>query len=341
MEYTIQSEIAPVFIVGNSRSGTTLMSRILNNSEAIFTFEELHFFEEMWIPKEAPESLTYEQSIELTSKLLNIQRNGYLSQKNPADYINEAHQVLNGISDTLTPLTVFSAFLKYESHLNGKARPCEQTPRNVLYISEILKLYPHARIINMVRDPRDILLSQKRRWKRPFLSTNIPKIQALRYWMNYHPITISKLWNVNATAGKKFEDESRFYSLRFEDLVEKPEESVHKICDFLEISFHKDLLSVPQVGSSNESDVPNRKGIDKGKVSGWRRGGLNSAEVFICEKMNRDLMLDYNYQLEKISPNYIVLALSSVFFPIKIFLSLMLNLNRIKNIQGAIVRRLS
>ena len=35
------------FVVGSSRSGTTMMGRILNNHPDIFTFHELHFFEKI------------------------------------------------------------------------------------------------------------------------------------------------------------------------------------------------------------------------------------------------------------------------------------------------------
>lgn len=46
----------------------------------------------------------------------------------------------------------------------------------------------------MVRDPRDVLLSQKYKWKIRFLgANNIPYREVLRCWANYHPIAIAKL----------------------------------------------------------------------------------------------------------------------------------------------------
>ena len=41
-------EAGIIFIVGNSRSGTTMMRRVLGNHPAIFMLEELHFFEQLW-----------------------------------------------------------------------------------------------------------------------------------------------------------------------------------------------------------------------------------------------------------------------------------------------------
>ena len=37
-----------IFIVGSSRSGTTMISRILNNNKSVFSFKELHFFSQLF-----------------------------------------------------------------------------------------------------------------------------------------------------------------------------------------------------------------------------------------------------------------------------------------------------
>ncbi len=40
-----------IFVVGSSRSGTTMMGRILDKHPSIFTFRELHFFGTIWTNK--------------------------------------------------------------------------------------------------------------------------------------------------------------------------------------------------------------------------------------------------------------------------------------------------
>ncbi|MFI5135892.1 MAG: sulfotransferase, partial [Chitinophagales bacterium] len=37
-----------IFVVGNSRSGTKMMGRILGNHEKVHAFPEMHFFEQLW-----------------------------------------------------------------------------------------------------------------------------------------------------------------------------------------------------------------------------------------------------------------------------------------------------
>lgn len=331
----------PIFIVGNSRSGTTLVSRILGNSPSVFTFEELHFFEELWSPSSELDHMSEEEAIELIAQLLCIQRNCYLTQTKPEEYAQEAQEVIHKLQQTESPSFLFAAFLQYESNLNGKQRPCEQTPRNVLYIHEICEIYPEARIINIIRDPRDVLLSQKKKWKRFVNSKRIPKREVLRAWMNYHPFTISKLWNANILAAERFVENKQVLFIRFEDLLEDPEQTVQRICDFVDIDFDTHLLDVPQVGSSSEPDQPNRKGINKSRVEGWRKGDLSPTEVFICQSNNKELMDKYGYTIEPVSLNVMALISSFIFFPIKLTLALLLSLNRMRNIGDSIRRRLA
>lgn len=332
----------PIFIVGNSRSGTTLMSRILGNHPLIFTFEELHFFEELWNPTVKLEPLSSKQAIILTTRLINIQRHGYLNQKacQDSDFLQEAQKIIEELPNLPTPISIFQAFLTYESSLHKKTIPCEHTPQNTLYLHEILESYPKARIIHLIRDPRDVLLSQKNRWRRPFISKNIPKKEAIRYWINYHPITISRLWNVNVRNVNQFKNDSRVLTILFEELVSEPEKTVKKICQFLEIHFDSSLFIIPQVGSSCNPDQPEQKGMNATRAYAWREGGLNSREIFFCQQINQDIMQEYGYSLEKVKVNPILIALSLVTFPCKLFLALIFNLKRTKNIVNAIKKRL-
>jgi len=333
--------LRPIFIVGNSRSGTTLMSRIIGRHESVFTFDELHFFEELWSPENGPENIVPSKASYLFARLLNIQRNGYLTRGKVEEFLSESSSVLEKLPQPFSPVAVFAAFLKYESERNGKCRPCDQTPQNILYIHEILESFPEARIIHIVRDPRDILLSQKNRWKRPFLSTNIPKKESIRYWLNYHPITISSLWKANLSAAKRYTSDCRVREVRYEDLIANPEGVLSGICQFVNLDYSVTLLQVPRIGSSNAQDSPEILGIDTSKSQNWRRGGLREIEIFWCQLINQSLMVDYDYEFCVTSVSPISMAFSLVVLPMKLALAFPLNLSRVRNIKAAIKRRLS
>ena len=332
-----------IFVVGNSRSGTTLMGRILGNHDNVFTFNELHFFEQMWSRGDRVSLLSRSECLNTLSRLICAQRDGYFAQcsKRYSSYLDEAGAIAGTAQTEIAPLEALRMFMTYEAARNGKSIPCEQTPRNVFYLKEILEFFPGARIVNMVRDPRDVLLSQKRRWKRPFLSgQKVPRSQAIRYWVNYHPITISKLWNSSVKAADSHAGDERVYTLRFEDLLDNPACHVERLCDFIGIRYDESMLQVPQIGSSSSYDDPETKGIDSEKTGFWRGGGLNSSELYISERITAAYMSKHGYERSVRSANPFGLIFYLVSFPFKLAAAFLLSLKRMKNIREAIKRRL-
>ncbi|UFP95420.1 sulfotransferase family protein [Gloeobacter morelensis] len=332
-----------IFVVGNSRSGTTMMGRILARHPEIFTFHELHFFEEMFAAKEQAKSLASQEAARLFARLIDMQRVGYLQQRDPNQFLAEAEGCISQAgAASLTAPAVFEAFLKYETALNDGRIACDQTPRNVYYLPEILRIYPQARIINMVRDPRDVLLSQKRRWQRRFLSGNkTPLRESLRTWVNYHPITISRLWNAAIRAAEREQPHPRIFHLRFEDVVAEPEGTVRSLCDFLELQYSQSMLEVPQIGSSTTADRPEVRGINRDRAGSWQKGGLSLAEIALCQSITKVYMERNGYKPQPVRLPVVDLVTNSASFPLKLGLAFLLNLNRMRSITETIKRRLA
>lgn len=330
-----------IFIVGNSRSGTTMMRRVLGNHPHIYMLEELHFFEQLWSTADKTNMLNKTDAITLASKLLFIQRDGYLSQMNTEKHIADAEKIVAGLAGNLFPHAVLNGFLFFETHRNGKTIPCEKTPQDVFYMGEILELFPGAKIVNMVRDPRGVMLSQKRKWQRRKMGAGfMTKKEQRRLKINYHPITISKLWNSSIRAAAKFKDHPKVHNMIFERLVNDSENEIKSLCQFLEINFTTDMLQIPQVGSSNEADKPDAFGIKTERAGNWEKGGLNKGEIHFCQKICGNYMQQYGYEVKKIQPNPLLVAYYYISFPVKIMLALLFNLHRMKNIGEAIKRRL-
>lgn len=338
----VETKDKMIFVVGNSRSGTTMMGRILGKHPDIFTFHELHFFGELWSSKDSGTNITKTAAINLIANLLSIQREGYLnSKRNPKRFIAEAEIILNKTKESYTKEEVFSKMLINEASLSEKSIPCDQTPRNLFYVEDILALYPEAKIINMVRDPRNVLLSQKNKWKRRYLGAkNIPFKEAIRAKINYHPITISKLWQANINHMKSFEGNSSVLTIKFEKLLETPEGMIKKTCDFLEIDYFNEMLNIPQVGSSSGKDKKNKTGINKDRLHAYKKGGLGEEEVEICQKITQQNMARYDYQLQNVVSNPFKKYFLYITFPFKVSLALLMNLKRMNNVIENIKRRL-
>ena len=329
-----------VFVVGNSRSGTTLMSRILGGHPSFFTFHELHFFEELWDPDLKVQSLDFPHACDLFARLLAIQRQGYFQRADHASYLPEARAALETGASSFRGTEVLQLFLKYEVASHGCSIACEHTPRNVFYIEDILEALPGAFIIQMVRDPRDVLLSQKNKWRRRFLGAdNIPRRETMRAWVNYHPITISLLGRSGLLAGSRWEGHPRVITIQFERLLTNSEEQIHALCEGIGIEFHAEMLAVPQIGSSLGQDRSSQIGINNGVAQRWKQGGLQPAEILLSQRINREMMEAYGYSPEPVSASILAMVWLLITWFIKTGLALIINFRRVRNPLRAWRRR--
>ena len=333
------SKAKQIFIVGSSSSGTTMMGRILGKHEDIFTFQELHFFGTLWT-NNSNQKLTKKNQIDLLSRLLCIQENGLFNQKATSKF-NTRSELLIKEGAVKNSLEVYKLFLETITSENIAKIACEQTPQNLYYIQEILQFFPEAKVINLVRDQRDVLLSQKNKWKRRYFgSSSIPFKEAVRSYFNYHPITISKLWNSSINNARKFEKNERVLSLKFENLLENPEKQIQDLCYFLGLEFSEEMLKVPNIGSSTSVDEKRTLGLDNNKMGKWKSGGISKTERYICQKICGNNMATFYYKKKKFKfiPLFVIFQFFS--FPIKLSISFLLNLHRIKNLKEVFKKRI-
>ena len=103
------SSVKQIFIVGSSRSGTTMMGRILGNHSDIFTFKELHFFGTIWT-NNSNQDLNRQEQIDLLSRLLCIQEDGLFNQQNVSAFNEEAIALL-AHKNSCNPLSIYELFL--------------------------------------------------------------------------------------------------------------------------------------------------------------------------------------------------------------------------------------
>jgi len=309
----------------------------------VHSINEPHFFEKMWTPNDEGVPISVDVAFRLYAKLFTGQRAGFFEsvEKHTHKYRDEIESLIAGLGEDSSRLDVYSSFLRYETEVNGKSVPCEKTPQNIFYVKEILANFPNARIINMVRDPRAVMLSQKRKWKRRALGAEfMTKTEMLRLQINYHPLAVSKLWNAAISAAKPFADEPRFMTICFEEVLEKPDETVKSICAFADFPFEKEMLQVPHAGSSSEADKKSELGIRKTRARGWLEKGLTKTEIQICQNTCGEHMREYDYKHIDVKGHPIELAWNYLIFPFKMMLALLINLNRMRSIGDTLKRRL-
>lgn len=305
-----------------------MMSRIMGNHNEVFSFQELHFFDELCTDPFAP--ISEQKAIDLFALLCAIQRKGYFGDRNATPFFEEAKRIV-GSADVSTPIGVYRLFCDHETKNNRKSISCKQTPQNVFALHHLLKAFPDCRVIIMVRDPREVLLSQKNKWKRRQLSGGaIPFWESVRARLNYHPVTISKLWKAAVSEGLHYADHPAVMTVRYEELIEDPESVVKKICLHTGVAYHPSMTDIPVVGSSNFNDTAKR-GVDRTKKGQWNRGGLNASEIEICETINGRIMEKYHYQKSGVKGNFLQSTCYRFSMPFRLALALLFNLKRLKN----------
>ena len=318
--------ISYVFIVGNSRSGTTMLSRVFGNHPEVHAFNELHFFGNL----EGRQL----NNVDLAKELLDIERSNFLTKISKDEHWEEVETMF---IDPISQVEVFQQFLTYETTKNNSSVAVCQTPSNVYHLDKILESFNQVKVINMVRDPRDVLLSQKNKWKRKFLGANdIPFFELLRARFNYHPYTISKMWNTAVNRGSLKHQNVK--TIRFEDLLQHPEKTILDLCKFVGVSFDSSMLQVANIGSSSKQDQ-GLDYIDSSKIFKWKKGGLSKAEIIISEKVNRKIINRLGY--EKIDKTFSLgLIYQFIKFPFHIFMALLFNLHRMGSVVESIKRRI-
>ena len=321
-----------IFIVGSSRSGTTMMSRVLSNHSLIFSLKELHFFSQIYSNR-ISDNVNYNTSITILAKLFSRQENGLFSNDEFQNFKKKSELILDKTRQ-YTYFELFSIFSEDILKENSKHIICDQTPNNNFYINDILKEFPEAKIINMVRDSRDVLLSQKNKWKRKFLGAKkIPLMESIRSFLLYHPITTTFFWRSSLKQTEMFISHPNLLIMKFEDFILSPQKKCLDLCSFLNLDFEENMLLVPNIGSSTKEDTIEDLRIDSSKMSKWKSGGLNNAEIFISQFISSNYMKKYGYQNERFSLPPLGVLFYLLSFPIKFFFSVFLNFSRLSSVM--------
>lgn len=300
---TISADSAPlVFVTGASRSGTTMLARMLGAHSEVMTFNELHYFGSIWDPTDHERQFSGRELSEIAALLLARQTNGLWGGR-PSDVERAwGRRLVRELStEQCTAAGLYAAVLKQLSQDAGKSFACEQTPRNIFYARRLLDIYPNAHVVHIVRDPRAVLASQKNRWKlRRLGADHLPVSEMLRNRVNYHPVTMGQLWMKSTEEASRLLDHPRFMLVRFEDLVADPKASSRRICGSLGLNYESGMLNIPRWGSSNVEHTMENTGVSAEVTDQWRHK-LSIGEALLCEKITHPMMQRFGYPLEFLS----------------------------------------
>lgn len=329
-----------IFIVGASRSGTTLLARILDMHPDIYTMNELHYFGDLFEFVTNRENMADKMLIKIASKLFARYKRGLWNDHLEENDIKSSLMLING-KTSLSGSELFHLFIEHVANDNSVSLVAEQTPRNIYYASDILEAYPDAKLIHIVRDPRAVIASQKKRWlrRKTLNAKNIPTLEMIREWISYHPFTMTLLWKKAFKVGPEVMRSNRYMQLRFEDLVNHPTEVIYRICDFLNVSFVKKMLQITQLDSSVRTTDNTKVGIQKTAVDSWKKV-LTVGEVsFIERRLSTEMeKIGYHDKQSKEGAAFFSFLRLALWFPFHMLGTFLINPQRfLIQIKGAII----
>jgi hypothetical protein len=270
---------APVFVIGCSRSGTTLLYHMLLSSGnfAVYRMESqiLTLFEPRFRPLSKPQNKRKMLDAWYATRL--YKRSGLEPEELEPRIMAECQ---NG-GDFLRIL------MEQICRKQGVERWAETTPEHLLYIRRIKETIPNALIIHVIRDGRDVALSWEKLnqircfpWdgRRPAMAAGI-------YWE----------WIVNKgrAAGRTLGAD--YVEVQYEDLVRKPAQVLKSLEPFVDHDLDHERILEVGIGSVS---APNTafKGEQQSPIGRWKTS-LSPKELAEFETLTGDTLVDLGYEV--------------------------------------------
>ena len=292
------------FVMGHARSGTTLLMRLLRLHEEVHCNYQAHFFSRKPMLKSLVDSPDIEEWLTRKSNRWNQGRDlSPLVLRAAADFIMERDAVREG------------------KHIVGDKSPSSTIHGQVVRDTHLI--YPDAKIIYIVRDGRDVLISERFRnfvEESKFLTSDDKRIisdlrtdsapfsDGRRSIFTEASIrNIAKRWvddlNEIDSESKRLYGEN-YISLRYEDMLSKPFAELSRLWKFLAVknidtTLEQKLLQEMSSNPDEEWQAQRNEGIasflPKGQAGNWQRL-FTARDKALFKEIAGDVLVKWGYE---------------------------------------------
>jgi hypothetical protein len=273
-------DLKKVFIVGCPRSGSTWLSSLLgahpeiavHQHTKIFTY--LNVLRHWWLIKEDFANSgcgTFERSDQM------VKKKQILSEEDLFELCRTfANKLFGGTAKTGSGITTV----------------VDKTPENVHLASFILKTFPDAYFLHIVRDPRSV-----------FSSLRAAGLSWAKYDFPTRADDGAKFWKSEVEAGQKIQDLTPNYKqVSYEALMTNGPTELAEVFSFLNLPFRAEFCrqaiescQIEKLQKQFNNEMP--KGFFRqGKHEAWKQE-LSSLDIRIIEYIATDLMKALGYSL--------------------------------------------
>ena len=283
-----------LFILGNPRSGTSLLRLMLTCHPDIIIPPESHFF--LWLEEKYS---NWKFTDGLDTFLVDLYNSTkFETWEIPKD---ELKKYLLGLNINSYSELIEEIYLFY-GKLHKKKNVKVWGDKNKLWkekLGSIRKYYPSAKFIHLVRDGRDVACSFKELFLNKSKSKYAPDLPG-------EIVAIAERWSLNINAIsfflKNIEANNKMI-VKYEELINYPEDTLKVISNFLELPFDGKMLDYVKENSNEVyepleflewkrklNQIPDKKNIGKYKEL------LSSKEVKVFEKISSSELTKFGYE---------------------------------------------
>jgi hypothetical protein len=255
----VAQESSPIIVFGAPRSGTTYLTRILNEHPEISISHETRVF--VWVHQS-----------------LNI-----LTQSDEA-LLNHRERFVEHLGAFYPDLIRnFYRTLDPQARYWGDKNPLYASLPNRDCLNTISTLFPETRFIHIIRDGRDVVSSLIRKgWVSFDLAHDV--------WVNH--VEVGRTFGEGKPPGK-------YYELRYEDLIRDDLGSARKLFEFLEIEIHDNVEQFCERQRNKRTPLsePTRNINSNIAISEWNRTLTLSQRARSLELL-QDHLIRYGYETD-------------------------------------------
>jgi hypothetical protein len=269
----------PLFIVGMPRSGTKLLRGLLIQHPRIrIPLIETEFLPYLvrWVARHGPPS-SEESFARLTAQ---VRTASYF------DYRHGGRPFTSGLwqaacNGKVDAAGLFEGFVRLEVDAPQGSGLIwgDKSPTYIRHLGMLLEQFPTARVVHIVRDPRDYCLSMYNAWRKDMLRA-------------------ASRWGADVLQACRLcaDNRDRCVEIRYEMLLGDPERELRKICEAIGVDVLPAMLQLDHA-VENLGDAKGRSGIVDGN-HGKFRNRLPAKVIGMIEALAWDAMLALEYRPE-------------------------------------------
>ena len=289
-----------IFIGGHRRTGTTLLASLLDNHTDIWVYPyETHFWYSFY-PEYIKKKYTHEdrrKRILFIAKDLKQITNKWVGKEFDL-------KRFMGYFDSYMQNHPRNLFGYFYALITSARKICLPNEKKRIYITkdtqseihanEIFKIFPEAKFINLIRDPRDNFVSVLAGWDKHYKNQYDSKERLLRDFIDRGYLCMDMAKENWIRFGN-----DKYKNVYYEILAKYPSKVMEELCQWIGVSVDnlKIIPSFCGVEWKGNSFTESYKGISKKRI-GIYKEILTEYQIKVIEYYFGDLMEYYGYALD-------------------------------------------